>query len=149
MPKITTTFYKTADFEHPPSKQYSNSTTAFTGSNAQTIPPSEYSFGFNIPLDSLWSHQPDSVEMLKIEADVHYKNLYGSPPIIISTSKSASDFWYPHNLPKTIDPDRWGFGFTSKTIHRQQHSSGHVGIYIWNSTDFPITIDDFRLRISY
>ncbi len=148
LPQRVTILRSHANFEQSPSNQKSNTTDAFTGMNAQTIPPKAYSYGFHIPLDSLWKNQPDSVDELLVEADVHYKNLYGLPPIIISTHDSSEDFWYTGKLQKTIDADRWGYGFASKTIHRQQHSSGRLAIYIWNTTDFSITIDDFRLNIS-
>ena len=149
IPKKTIIFHSNANFEHLPSNNVSNSTDAFSGANAQTIPSGGYSFTFNIPLDSLWQSQPDSIDELLIETDVHYKNVYGTPPIIISASKSAGDFWASSGLHKTINPDRWGFGSAHKTISRQQHSAGRLGIYIWNNTDFPITIDDFRLNISH
>ena len=126
--------------------QQSNNKSAKTVGFSNIIEKNGYSFTYEIDLDSLF--QTTEADSLMVEANVRTINYYCNAGLVISAENTKENFWAVTYLPCSISKDLWHYSHLSQSIHREQHASGILKIYVFNYGKTPVYIDDFRVRIT-
>ena len=126
--------------------QQSDNELSKTAGFSNIVEKNGYSFTYEIDLDSLF--QTTEADYLTVEANVRTVNYYCNAGLVICAENTKEDFWAASYPLYSISKNMWHYSYLSKSIKREQHTSGVLKIYVFNYGKTPVYIDDFRVRIT-
>jgi hypothetical protein len=118
-----------------------------TGKPQQNIKEQEYSFTWNINMDSVWKYSSNTDSTLLIETDVNYTNLNDDAYLIVSGELQGYDFWESKTLFQVSDDAFTGYVFANKIIEKSTYPHGIIKVYIWNPSNSDVSINDFKIKL--
>ncbi len=113
---------------------------------AEEIKSKGYSSSFSISTDSLLNQES---KQLTIEAGLSYRFKETSAKgasLVMSIQGTDEDFWKSFPLDPVSD-DEWKYAFKMAELSYGSHRGGALKVYLWNNSDVPVIIDDFRICI--
>ena len=116
----------------------------FSNQKSNLVKSNGFSYIYKYSLDSLWKNINDSIEYLQIDASIYYMNDNSEANIVISISESQENIWHGEKLNSSSD---WNYSYINNKLSRQKHSTGNISVYVWNTGDENIYIDDFWFSI--
>lgn len=120
----------------------------FSGTNSAVLEGQGFSFTWICRLEKLWPAIDLKFSGLLFETDVFYQNTDSEAHLVISVSDSDDDFWMGQNLPQNPTKNtEYQYAYANRTLRRSEHPKGVLTVYVWNSGNKPISIDDFRFSI--
>lgn len=121
----------------------------FTGIYSGNIEPGAYSYTLEINMDSLWSKLDDQITDLIIDSGFEYFNMNSRADHVISLSGSAGkDFWNGKQLKINADKNIEHYSYANVKLNRGEHESGILKIYVWNSGNNKLEINNHRIIIN-
>lgn len=103
-----------------------------------------YSCSLSYSLDSICKNLPKSVDALDIMVSAQTLNALSTGKLIITSTNAKEDFWEGNPLKNT---NYWSYSLVSHQIWKQKQASGNLKIYVWNTGEHPIFMDDLRVVI--
>lgn len=103
-----------------------------------------FSFTYSVSLDTIWQNIDKNVNILMLETDLKYLNAISEGVHVVSLSGTENNFWEAKHLDKCVKT--WHNSLHIIELERNKHNNGDLKIYVWNTGEKYIYIDDLRVR---